>query len=482
MLGVGWIIFISIVAVCIFASIVNKIITRNTHYLDPVSNNYLSSRDVGPNNFVCILFALKDKVEKETFLRFWNDNFMKHAVFRSIPILRRWRRSYTKEVPYEPDKHIKFIATPSTMETMRANANASITHEMSLDKPLWDIEVHQNYSDENGCLTGIFLRYHHGVADGVQIMKIMLSAVGYYEIVKNMNVQSPTPQEKPVVETRKGRIPWYSMLASWPVSFFKIAFVRNDPYPSPMKCVKDMDKLAPRSMHICELKNSVTSMKSLKPLGITVNDILTSALVGGFARIFRKELDGWKPPKPLHALMWSSRLSVREMMSEYKEGEVLGGNAALAPLIVETPYGEMSAWDRLQIFRKELMKHFMSAEIVVTNQLMNFLGVVPRIVADPLFTNFSRCASTSLSTMPGPVVPCFFAGSEIRQCFFGVPPVVSIHSFCTLLSYNDRVMVTVTTNNEMYSDERLKTFMKAVDQEISDILEAGIQECKKICS
>lgn len=45
--------------------------------------------------------------------------------------------------------------------------------------------------------------------------------------------------------------------------------------------------------------------------------------------------------------------------------------------------------ERLKVVGAEIHKHFTTAEFFVMNRLMNFMGSLPRCIADPIYIGFT---------------------------------------------------------------------------------------------
>ena len=136
--------------------------------------------------------------------------------------------------------------------------------------------------------------------------------------------------------------------------------------------------------------------------------------------------------------------------------------------------------ERLQVVSEEIHRHFTTAEFFVMNKLMNFMGSLPRCIADPIYIDFtcglllgltaSKTASISLSTLPGPKEQLVMNGNPINQIVFSVPPTIDLHAFCTLLSYHDRVTVTLTVDANLFSEAQCNAMLEAFNEDLNAIV------------
>lgn len=61
-------------------------------------------------------------------------------------------------------------------------------------------------------------------------------------------------------------------------------------------------------------------------------------------------------------------------------------------------------------------------------------------------------------------------GNPINQIAFSVPPTIDLHAFCTLLSYNDRVTVTITVDANLFSEAQCNVMLEAFNEDLTAIV------------
>ena len=82
-----------------------------------------------------------------------------------------------------------------------------------------------------------------------------------------------------------------------------------------------------------------------------------------------------------------------------------------------------------------------------------------------------RCASLSLSTLPGPTSRLLIDGNRVNSIAFAVPPTIDLHAFCTLLSYNDQVTVTLTLDSLLFSKEQGDALLENFNEDLKKIVQ-----------
>lgn len=93
----------------------------------------------------------------------------------------------------------------------------------------------------------------------------------------------------------------------------------------------------------------------------------------------------------------------------------------------------------------------------------------------------SKAASISLSTLPGPKEQLVMNGNPINQIVFSVPPTIDLHAFCTLLSYHDRVTVTLTVDANLFSEAQCNAMLEAFNEDLNAIVASVRETAFSLC-
>ena len=81
-----------------------------------------------------------------------------------------------------------------------------------------------------------------------------------------------------------------------------------------------------------------------------------------------------------------------------------------------------------------------------------------------------KTASLSLSTMPGPTSSLFIMENKVSEIVFSVPPTIDLHAFSTLMSYNNRVTVTITVDAALYSKKQADSILETFNEDLKIIV------------
>jgi len=80
-----------------------------------------------------------------------------------------------------------------------------------------------------------------------------------------------------------------------------------------------------------------------------------------------------------------------------------------------------------------------SRQAVLTFGLLAAVGMAPAAVQRLALEHFSRKATAVATNVPGPQMPLYFGGCEVREMMFWVPQNGTIGMGLSILSYNGRV-------------------------------------------
>lgn len=68
-------------------------------------------------------------------------------------------------------------------------------------------------------------------------------------------------------------------------------------------------------------------------------------------------------------------------------------------------------------------------------------------------------------------------GCEVSDLAFSVPPTIDLHSFCTLLSYDNRVIVTITVDSTFLSEEQCQNVLATFNRDLNTLVESVYSVC-----
>src|SRR5487761_1895685 len=166
-----------------------------------------------------------------------------------------------------------------------------------------------------------------------------------------------------------------------------------------------------------------------RALGCTVNDVLLAAAAGALrAHLLERgeDVDGV-----------TVRATVPVNLRPLEHAKKLGNHFGL--VFLELPIGEAHPLRRLQRIAACMNEMKGSRQALVSFGLLAALGMAPAALQRPALELFSRKASAVATNVPGPQMPLYLAGAEVRELMFWVPQTGSIGIGLSILSYNGRV-------------------------------------------
>jgi len=177
-------------------------------------------------------------------------------------------------------------------------------------------------------------------------------------------------------------------------------------------------------------------------LGCSVNDMLVAVVAGalnGYLRDHGDPIDGVE----VRALV---PIDLRKPGCEAELGNRFG------VLALELPVGLGSPLARLREVHRRMEALKQSKEPAVTLGLLAALGNAPQAVQDRVFDLLLSRASAVITNVPGPQMPLYLAGSELKQFMFWVPRPHDIGMGVSILSFNGQVQFGLITDAALVPD------------------------------
>jgi WS/DGAT/MGAT family acyltransferase len=166
-----------------------------------------------------------------------------------------------------------------------------------------------------------------------------------------------------------------------------------------------------------------------KALGCTVNDVLLACAAGALRSYLRgagEEVDGV-----------TIRATVPVNLRPLEHAKKLGNHFGL--VFLDLPIGEGNPLRRLERVSASMRELKRSRQAALTFGLLAAVGMAPVAIQRVALDLFSRKASTVATNVPGPQMPLYLAGCEVREMMFWVPQNGTIGMGLSILSYNGRV-------------------------------------------
>jgi diacylglycerol O-acyltransferase / wax synthase len=396
-------------------------------------------------------------------------------------------RVYWEDDPYfDIRTHIHRIALPAPGDraALEDLLSSLVSDPLDPSHPLWEFYLIENYA-EGSVVLG---RIHHAIADGVALVRVMLSLA---DTTAEGTGQEPQTGER----RRRSRNPLKMLIRQASDTMAMAANLGStllsqgiEVVSNPSHLVEMADEGSRAAGKGAAVLGKLTLMMSDShtlfkgPLGVTkrvawsngialdevkfvknrmgatVNDVLVAALAGGLRRYMISRNDS-PAGKEVRAMV---PVNVRPPEKEIE----LGNRFALVYLSL--PVGLEDPLDRLFEVKRRMDKIKQSPEAVITYQIINGIGMLPDSLSNQIKKFFATKASSVLTNVHGPEEELYFAGSRIDKMIAWVPQSGSIGMGLSIFSYAGEVSVGVLTDEGLVPDP--EGIVEGFHQEFAEML------------
>lgn len=412
-----------------------------------------------PNNLMIInsvmiletpltMARLRDTVKRSLLS---HDRFHQRVVQPALP----FQRPYWEDDPnFDLSAHVIPISRPipQKQEFLELLVSEMMSLPMDPDRPLWQFFLVERY----GSGSALICRMHHSIADGIALMRVLLSmadaepnavhALPASQASKNgfnlqRRVKKPLRQRlaqsgAQALNDPAGALETAKLGARTMAAMGRFALRWPDP-PTVFKGKLDGKKQA--------VWSGPFSLEEVKQIGrafdATVNDVLLTILSGALRRYMLAH-DEKVERGDIHSFV-PVNLRPAEAMSK------LGNRFGL--VFLQMPVGIADSVERLYATKQNMDALKASSEAVATFGLMYLMGIVPR------FQNFALSIFDSKGTavttnVPGPRQQLYLAGSPIDTIMAWVPKSGHVGLGISIISYNGKVQLGVAADRGLVPD------------------------------
>lgn len=356
---------------------------------------------------------------------------------------------WQRDKHFKLDAHLRRLKLPPRAGEAQLQAAASKLASTPLDpaRPLWQFHVVEHF----GTGSAIIGRVHHCYADGVALMRVMLSLTSTdrddspaplppSEHTSNL-VQFALETTAQVVSTSLQSLAHPTQAAAMVEraadatrELAKIALLPQDPTTAlkgPLSQHKQVSWAEPLSF--AEVRTVAHA------LGVSINDVLLATVAGA--------LGSYLEARGTAIDSMTLKALVPVNLRPPDEAPRLGNEFGL--VFASLPVGERHPLARLYAVHRDMeaLKH--SSQALVAFWLLTAMGLLPGVVEQQAIELFTTKASAVISNVPGPPEPLYVAGVRIERQFFWVPQAGSIGVGVSLLTYNGLVHFGVIADRQL---------------------------------
>ncbi len=346
------------------------------------------------------------------------------------------------------ERHIHALALPDGDgdEALRLAFQELMSEPLPEDRPLWSL--HLLGDGESG--RALVLRFEHALADGRAMMAVIAALTDaapdavWWE-------PAPEPLQSPLLAATLGA---YALATQTPALARRgLGWVRHPLYAAgwSARAARALGKLLfappdPQTILRGRFDGAnrvawsdpvpLADVKAVgKALGATVNDIMLSAMSGGFRRYL---LARGADPAGL-ALRSVTPVDMRG------QGDASGLGNWFGLVFLTLPVGVEDPVERLQTLHEAMTAIKRTPEAWVSLGILQGLGLVPGRLERAGVRFFGAKGTATMTNVRGPAQPRYLAGRRIRRALFAVPHPGDLAIGMSIFSYAGEISVTLNT-------------------------------------
>lgn len=381
--------------------------------------------------------------------------------FRQLPVHDALGTRWMPDPHFDLDTHLRLLRLPprAGQRELEQAAGKLASARLNPRHPLWQIHLIERY----GKGSAVIARFHHCYADGIALMRVLLSLTdptpeamaapaaapeaargnshgGLLSLVSPLtdlvgsamsavqragsgatdligaSLRTLAHPEQAAALARQG--------AAALRELSDIALLPEDP-PTPLK-----RKLGSRKHVAWSQPLSFMEVKTVAAaLGCTINDVLLASVAGALGAHLANRgvsIDGL-----------TIRALVPVNLRPPDEQPQLGNQFGL--VFANLPIGERNPLARVYAVHQDMQRLKRSSQALVALWLLTAMGLLPGVIEERAIELFTAKGSVVVSNVPGPREPLYLAGARIAQQFFWVPQAGDIGVGVSLLTYDGRV-------------------------------------------
>lgn len=456
--------------------------------MSPVDVAWLSMEEPTNQMMVNAVIIFDKPLEMERVRQVFEYRWLRYERFRQRVVrspLPLFRPYWEDDPNFDLDLHLQRIALPAPGDQAALQDLVSDLMSMSLDfsRPPWKFYIIENYGE--GC--AVMARLHHCLADGMALVEVLLSLTDFYAdapLVPAAAADSTSSDgfidgmaremgnaahflrntadrafREAIEAAQDGERARQLGEAGAGVGLAATRLLARSPDPrTRLKGKLGVMKRAAWSRPI-----PLADVKLVKNnLGGTINDVLVSAVAGGLRRYLVGKGDPVRTEQGELEFRAAIPVNLRGEADAGKLGNKFGLVFLTLPVGVEEPIM------RLAEVRRRMRELKRSAEAPVTLGILGMMGMGTDLFRETVVRILEPKATVVLTNVPGPPIPLYLAGQEIREIMFWVPAAGRLGMGISILSYANNVYLGVSTDAGLVPDP--ECIIDGIYEELEELL------------
>ncbi len=354
--------------------------------------------------------------------------------------------------------HRAALPAPGDKAALQDMMSDIISTPLDRSRPLWQFHVLEGY----GGGSVLASRLHHSIADGIALMRVLLS-------LTDLSPDSPLPPEPPPHRPPRHRsridslMSPASSLARTTTHYVNLALQESmETFRHPTRLVDaakfgasstttlaKMTLRSPDPVTLFKGELGVTKktawsdpvpLSDVKAIGKTLNGTINDTMLAAVTGALRRYLQDHHVAADGLAIRALVPVNLRAIDAPLELGNRFG-------LIFPTlPIGVADIHERYIETRRHMNEIKESPEAIVAFSVLQALGMTPTDIEGLFLSFFATKSSAVITNVPGPQVQLYLAGSPMREIMAWVPQSGGLGMGISMLSYNGAMMLGVTTD------------------------------------
>jgi WS/DGAT/MGAT family acyltransferase len=391
------------------------------------------------------------------------------------------------------DDHVQVTRLPPPEDEQALFDVVSLLMSTPLDRarPLWQIHLVERYAGGSALIA----RLHHCIADGIALVRVLLSLTDTKSDVPWPEAKRPVAWERvspswaaqrgraasllkrvtPITAavTREGRefirhpshgMKWVQAGRAGAAAAARLALRPPDP-KTLFKGELGVEKRVSWSGAV-----ALEDVKRVgRSVGATVNDVLLTAVTGALRRYLisrEADVDGLN----VRAVV---PVNLRPLDAPLELGNRFGLVFLSLPVFLEEPI------ERLWELKRRMDEIKDTPEAVVAFGILGAIGMLPSQAQDLVVDIFGTKGTAVMTNVPGPKETAFLAGAPLETIMFWVPQSGHLGIGVSIISYAGEVRLGVATDDGLVPDpETIIAHFETEFQELATLaseIEAGVE-------
>jgi WS/DGAT/MGAT family acyltransferase len=423
-----------------------------------------------PHNLmmICGVLLFRERLSLPRLRRVIAERFLVFRRFKQRAVEMPGMAFWQTHPHFDIERHVVHTALPGRAGRKELQEFVSRLATTPLDhaRPMWQFHLVDNYDGGSALVA----RIHHSYADGIALVRVMLSMTDAAADGPPAMPFAPQPRRSKDPDDALGQL--LAPLSGVMNTALKVGSTLVDKgaelWSDPAKAVALAGQGTALTAEIAKLalmpQDSPTRFKG-KPgvgkrvawadplpladvktigraLGASVNDVLLSCVAGAIGSYLVEKGESVEGVM-IRALV---PVNLRPMEKAYKLGNQFG------LVFLDLPLGLANPVERLYAVRANMDALKGSFQPVLALGLLAAMGSGPKALQEILLQALARNATGVMTNVPGPQEPLYLAGAPIDSLMFWVPQSGDIGMGVSIISYNGSVQFGLITDRGLCPD------------------------------